>query len=277
MPVYGSGGFTTYSLARLREQLGGWAAEGIGRVKMKIGADPAHDLERVRAARGAIGPGWSSSSTPTAPTTGSRRSPSPRRSPSWAWCWFEEPVSSDDLEGLRLLRDRAPAGMQIAAGEYGYDLVYFQHMLDAGAVDCLQADGTRCGGYSEFLRVGALCAARSLPFSAHTAPTLHVSVGCALASVVHLEYFYDHARIEQMLFEGAPSPRGGVLYPDLRAPGWGSSSAARTPSAMRCGSGWLIASGASSGFGFAPLPAGSTVPRRARPERSGRQGVPTDH
>ena len=33
--------------------------------------------------------------------------------------WFEEPVSSDDLAGLRLLRDRAPAGMAIAAGEYG--------------------------------------------------------------------------------------------------------------------------------------------------------------
>ena len=47
--------------------------------------------------------------------------------------WFEEPVSSDDLGGLRFLRDRAPAGMAIAAGEYGYDLPYFHRMLEADA------------------------------------------------------------------------------------------------------------------------------------------------
>ena len=55
-PVYGSGGFTSYSIDRLREQLGGWVEAGIPRVKMKIGTRPADDLERVRAAREAIGP-----------------------------------------------------------------------------------------------------------------------------------------------------------------------------------------------------------------------------
>ena len=70
--------------------------------------------------------------------------------------WFEEPVSSDDLEGLRLLRDRAPAGMNIAAGEYGYDSFYFQRMLGAGAVDVLQADATRCGGVTGFLEAAVL-------------------------------------------------------------------------------------------------------------------------
>ncbi len=135
--------------------------------------------------------------------------------------WFEEPVSSDDLEGLRLLRDRAPAGMEIAAGEYGYDLFYFRRMLEAGAVDVLQADATRCGGITGFLQVGALCEAQSLPLSAHCAPSLHVHPACALPNFRHLEYFHDHERIEHLLFDGALTPEAGVIRPDLSRRGLG--------------------------------------------------------
>jgi L-alanine-DL-glutamate epimerase-like enolase superfamily enzyme len=135
--------------------------------------------------------------------------------------WFEEPVSSDDLEGLRLLRDRAPTGMNIAAGEYGYDLFYFRRMLDAGAVDVLQADATRCAGITGFLRVGALCEARPLPLSAHCGPSLHAHPCCAVGPVRHVEYFHDHVRIEHMLFDGALTPVNGALRPDLSRPGLG--------------------------------------------------------
>jgi len=135
--------------------------------------------------------------------------------------WFEEPVSSDDREGLRLIRDRAPAGMDVAAGEYGYDLYYFRRMLDAGAVDVLQADATRCGGITGFLRVGALCQSHGLPLSAHCAPSLHYQACCSLPSYRHLEYFHDHDRIEHMLFDGAPTPQRGLLHPDLSRPGLG--------------------------------------------------------
>jgi L-alanine-DL-glutamate epimerase-like enolase superfamily enzyme len=135
--------------------------------------------------------------------------------------WFEEPVSSDDLDGLRLVRERAPAGMEVAAGEYGYDLAYFHHMLQAQAVDVLQADATRCAGITELLRVSALCEARSLRLSTHTAPALHLHPCCALPPVVHLEWFHDHARIEAMLFDGARAPQAGLLAPDLSRPGLG--------------------------------------------------------
>jgi L-alanine-DL-glutamate epimerase-like enolase superfamily enzyme len=135
--------------------------------------------------------------------------------------WFEEPVSSDDLDGLRVLRDRAPAGMMIAAGEYGYEDVYFRRMLEAGAVDVLQADATRCAGITGFLQASALAQASGVPFSAHTAPALHLHVCCALPAVHSIEYFHDHARIEQMFFEGARPPRNGQLVPDLSRPGMG--------------------------------------------------------
>lgn len=224
VPVYGSGGFTSYSDDRLAEQLAGWAAQGIGRVKMKVGRDPDRDLERVRVAREAIGADVELFVDANGAL--SRKQAlwfAERFAADWDVRWFEEPVSSDDLEGLRLLRDRAPAGMEIAAGEYGYMLNYFERMLHAGAVDCLQADATRCEGITGFLRVAALCEARSLELSAHCGPSIHVHPCCAVGPLRHLEYFHDHARVERLLFEGTLEPVDGMLRPDLSRPGNGLS------------------------------------------------------
>ncbi len=223
VPVYGSGGFTSYPDGRLAEQLGGWAAQGIPRVKMKVGRDPDRDLERVRVAREAIGP--DTELYVDANGALSRMQAlwfAERYADDLAVRWFEEPVSSDDLEGLRFLRDRAPAGMDIAAGEYGYTLDYFEKMLAAGAVSsCLQADVTRCEGITGFLRVAALCQARSLELSAHCGPSIHAHPCCAVLPFRHLEYFHDHVRLEQMLFDGVLEPTDGALHPDLTRPGNG--------------------------------------------------------
>src|SRR5512146_2310880 len=203
-PLYGSGGFTSYSDAQLVDQLGGWVEAGLGAVKMKIGRHAGRDVERVRAAREAIGDAALFVDANGAYTRKQALAQAERFT-AFDVTWFEEPVSSDDLEGLRLLRDRAPAGMDIAAGEYGYDLFYFRRMLAAGAVDVLQADATRCGGITGFMAAAALARAYHLSLSAHCAPSLHAHLGCALPEVRHVEYFFDHVRIEHMLFEGALS------------------------------------------------------------------------
>jgi L-alanine-DL-glutamate epimerase-like enolase superfamily enzyme len=222
VPVYGSGGFTSYSPERLQEQLGGWVDEGIPRVKMKVGTHPSDDLDRVRAARYAIGP--KAELFVDANGAYSRKQAlafADKFRADHGVCWFEEPVPSDDLEGLRLLRDSGPAGMDIAAGEYGYDLFYFRRMLEAGAVDVLQADASRCAGVTGFLRAAALCEANSIPLSAHCAPSLHAHPCCAAVPVRHVEYFHDHVRIEHMLFDGTLTPVDGELRPDLSRPGMG--------------------------------------------------------
>jgi L-alanine-DL-glutamate epimerase-like enolase superfamily enzyme len=221
VPVYGSGGFTSYPNARLQAQLGGWVADGIPRVKMKIGRDAEADPARVRAARDAIGPHADLFVDANAAYTRKQALGLARTFAELGVSWFEEPVSSDDLAGLRLLRDRVPDGVQIAAGEYGYDLVYFRRMLACGAVDVLQADATRCAGITGFLQVGALCEARLTPLSAHCGPSLHAPLCCAVAPVCHIEYFHDHVRIEHMLFDGALTPVDGCLQPDRERPGLG--------------------------------------------------------
>jgi L-alanine-DL-glutamate epimerase-like enolase superfamily enzyme len=222
VPVYGSGGFTSYSLGQLRDQLEGWAKAGISRVKMKVGRERAKDLDRVKSARQAIGPDVQLFVDANGAYNRKQALDLAERFCGEARVvWFEEPVSSDDLEGLRLLRDRGPAGMDIAAGEYGYDSYCFRRMLEAGAVDVLQADATRCMGITGFMQVGALCDAFGLPFSAHTAPSIHLQPCCAIGRACHLEYFHDHVRIERMLFDGVVTPVNGTLRPDLSRPGLG--------------------------------------------------------
>ena len=219
--VYGSGGFTSYSDERLADQLGGWARQGIGAVKMKMGRDPQRDPERLRAAREAIGP-------ETELYVDANGAYTPRQALKVAETlrgfdvrWFEEPVSSDNLYGLKFVRERAGGKMEIAAGEYCYDIFDFKRMLAAGAVDVLQADMTRCGGVTAFMEVSALCQAYNVQLSAHTAPALHTHAACASVPSRNIEYFHDHVRIEGMLFDGLPRLVKGELCPDLSRPGNG--------------------------------------------------------
>jgi len=219
--VYGSGGFTTYDNRQLANQLSSWAAEGIESVKMKIGSQPEADLDRVHAAREAIGPAVElfvdangAYSTRQAIWFAQRFIDEDVR-------WFEEPVSSDHLADLRRVRDRAPGRMDIAAGEYGYDSFYFRRMLEAEAVDVLQLDATRCKGFTGFLEGAAIAASFGCPISAHCAPSLHMHVGCAAPGFRNIEYFHDHVRIERMLFDGFIAPVHGQLTPDRSRPGLG--------------------------------------------------------
>lgn len=221
IPVYGSGGFTSYSDKRLSEQLGGWAERGFAMVKMKIGCEPDRDAERVVAARQAIGGACKL-------FVDANGAYSVTQAIELAHCfaqqgvsWFEEPVSSDNLVGLDQVRRRAPLGMDIAAGEYGYTAWYFRSMLDAQAVTVLQADCTRCGGISGFLDAAALCWAYDVPLSSHCGQSMHVHVCCAVPRTVHMEFFHDHARIERIFFDGFCEPLRGRMTPDLSRPGMG--------------------------------------------------------
>jgi L-alanine-DL-glutamate epimerase-like enolase superfamily enzyme len=221
--VYGSGGFTSFTDDQLANQLGGWVhGQGIPRVKMKVGeawgSRPARDLERVQTARTTIGDAelYVDANGAYTPKQAIRMA---RAYDTLGVTWFEEPVSSDHLAALAEIRAQTP--IDIAAGEYGYDLFYFGTMCAAGAVDCLQADVSRCAGLTEWLRVAALAEEHGLQISGHCAQSLHLHPACAVGNVRHLEYFADHARLDRLLFSGVIEPVGGVLRPDLSRSGLG--------------------------------------------------------
>lgn len=221
VPVYGSGGFTSYPPEQVAEQLGGWASDGFSMVKMKVGRDTSSDVERLTAAREAIGGDVQLFVDANGAYDVGTAVEMAEVFGGFDVSWFEEPVSSDDLAGLQFVRSRRPMRMRVAAGEYGYRAWYFDQMLHAGAVDVLQADASRCGGITGFLQVDALCWATNMALSGHTCPTIHTTVCSAAQRAVHFEYFVDHARIEAALFDGIPSPQHGVMRPRLDEAGLG--------------------------------------------------------
>jgi L-alanine-DL-glutamate epimerase-like enolase superfamily enzyme len=218
-PLYGSGGFTSYSEAQLREQLQGWRAAGLPRAKIKVGREPDADPRRLALCREVLGEEVElmvDANGAFAPQEALARA---GEYAAFGVSYFEEPVSSQDLEGLRFVRERAPRGMAIAAGEYAWDLAGLGRL--APCVDVVQADVTRIGGITAMLRADGICRALQRPFSAHCAPAVSAHVCCAIESLVHLEYFHDHVRLERMLFEGTLDPQGGSLRPDPSRPGHG--------------------------------------------------------
>jgi L-alanine-DL-glutamate epimerase-like enolase superfamily enzyme len=222
LPVYGSGGFTSYSLERLGAQLEGWVAAGIPRVKIKVAREPGFDAARLDVARKAIGDDielYVDANGAFGRTQASRWAERYRNE--WGVSWFEEPVSSDDLTGLRWVREHAPAGLDVAAGEYGFLIGDFRALLEAGSVDCLQVDVTRCGGVTAAQRVFGLAHAHHVDVSAHCAPGASAHAFAPVLDLRHLEYFHDHARVEHLLFDGACEPEGGSLRADGTRPGLG--------------------------------------------------------
>jgi len=224
VPVYGSGGFTTYDEQQLATQLTGWVSDQqIPRVKIKIGeswgAATDRDLARVRQAREVVGPDVELYVDANGGYTVGQAVRLAGALDDLGVAWFEEPVSSDSLTGLATVR--ASAAADVTAGEYGYDLAYFARMTEAGAVDCVQVDVTRCGGITELLRVAAVAAAHGLDVSGHCAPHLHAAPLAAVPNLRHVEWFHDHVRIETLLFDGSLDPSGGRIRPDAYSVGNG--------------------------------------------------------
>lgn len=220
IPAYASGGFTAWGPHELKAKWSDWLDEGFSMYKMKIGRDKAQDRDRMAAARELIGDAQL--------FVDANGAYYPKEALAVAEDlaeydvrWYEEPVTSDNLDGLRQVREAVPAKIKVTAGEYGYSSTYFNRMLAAEAVDVLQADATRCAGITGFIKAHSLCEAYHLPFSAHCGPSLHLHPCLALQNAVHIEYFHDHVHIEHELFDGAPQVREGVLHPDLSRPGLG--------------------------------------------------------
>lgn len=221
MPVYGSGGFTSYNDSELGNQLGGWVGQGIKAVKMKVGRAPDDDQRRAKVARNAIGNSAELFVDANGAYSVAQSVKAAAEFATHGVSWLEEPVVATEVRDLQRIRERMPPGIRVVAGEYGYRLSDFRELLTVGAVDVLQADATRCGGITGFLQAGNLAHAFRVPFSSHCAPSVHLHPVLALPAFEVAEYFHDHVRIEQMFFESGATLRDGAILPDTTAPGLG--------------------------------------------------------
>ena len=220
--LYGSGGFTSYSLRELTEHMLGWVRDfGIPRVKMKIGRQPERDGERVAAVRRAIGADPELFVDANGAYSVKQALAKAREFEPHGVSWFEEPVYHRDLAGNAAVCAQAPPSMEISNGEYGYAPDDFERIADMRAADVIQADVTRCGGFTGFAIVDAICETHAIPLSSHCAPYATLHPALAAKRLRHAEYFFDHVRIERLFFDGAGEPKNGNLFPDLSRPGIG--------------------------------------------------------
>jgi L-alanine-DL-glutamate epimerase-like enolase superfamily enzyme len=210
-PAYASGGFTSYPLSRLQTQLSDWSDRGYTAVKIKVGRDDAEDEARVRAARATLAPEVTLMVDANGAYTPRQAIERAHRFAEHGVGWLEEPVTSDDPDGLRFVRDHAPAGMLVTAGEYTFDPWAAQQLLKAQAVDVLQLDATRCLGFTGALLAAAAAATAHVPVSTHTAPQLHVHLAAGVRDLHSVEWFHDHARVESLLFEDTVQPHDGIV------------------------------------------------------------------
>ncbi|MDY6995788.1 MAG: enolase C-terminal domain-like protein [Actinomycetota bacterium] len=221
VPVYGSGGFLTSGDSELSQDVAAWKAAGCRGMKIKIGHDggaaPERDLERVALFRELARDGIELMVDANGAYHSAQAIRLGRELERWDVHWFEEPVSSDDLEGLALAR--SGLGCDVAAGEYISTLYDAQRL--APVVDCLQADATRCGGYTGFLHMATIAAAHNLDISAHCAPALHGPVAAAVPNLRHVEWFNDHVRLEPQLLDGVSPVYDGAIVVQNQRPGHG--------------------------------------------------------
>ena len=207
--------------AQLREQLAGWVErDGCRWVKMKIGSDPERDPQRVAARKAAIGDaGLFVDANGAFAQAGAGACASDVADADVRW--FEEPVSRTICRACACCASARPPAWRSRPANMATRSTICARMLEAGAVDVLQADATRCGGVTGFLQVGALCEAHHIDLSGHCAPALHLHVACAVPRLRHLEWFHDHVRIEQHAVRRRAGPADGMIAPDLSRPGLG--------------------------------------------------------
>ena len=222
VPVYSSGGWTSYSDEELVEEMTGMVAQGYRMIKFKVGVEGGHntrrDRERVRKVREAVGPDikllldanncWDAATAVQFANTIRE----------YDILLFEEPVFADDIPGLA--RFKRGTDIPLATGEHEYTKFGARDLLMAGAADIVQIDGTRTGGFTEMLKIAALTQAWNVKFAPHAMENIHLHLVSAIPNAPFLERLFLFEDLTAHVFKDAPKPVGGMMtIPDL--PGLG--------------------------------------------------------
>jgi L-rhamnonate dehydratase len=124
--------------------------------------------------------------------------------------WLEEPLRENDYAGYAKLAASTP--VRIAAGEHESDRQSYQNLMDQGRVDVVQVDLTRCGGFTEAMKIASLAYDRGLPVANHGFST-YLNVAAAL----HWLNAVPNALICEFVAQEATNLREQITRQKLRA------------------------------------------------------------
>ena len=226
VPAYASGGYYRPGdpLEHIREEMTFYRERGFTDYKIKVGGVAlAADVERVRAAREAIGPegrlALDANNAWRWPHDAVRFARAVEEYDIW---WLEEPLSPEDIRGHAEIARTLE--MPVATGEIHATRWDFQALIEACSADILQPDAGVLGGVSEWMKVAHTAASANLPVAPHWHANLHVHLAAAADNCITVEYFAldtDIFNFERLLTpETRLAPSGGML-PVPQRPGLG--------------------------------------------------------
>lgn len=184
VPVYGSGGWLTFTDEEMVDECTGFMEKGIGAYKLKLGTN--RDEERIRLLRDEAGDS-------VVLFADANQKYNPREALEVAAMlaeydvrWFEEPVLADSVDDLADVAERSP--VPVAAGENAYMRWGFREICERRAAAYLQPDVGRCGGVTEFRKIAHLAEACNLSLCAHLLQEVSLSLLAATPSGYMVEY-----------------------------------------------------------------------------------------
>jgi L-alanine-DL-glutamate epimerase-like enolase superfamily enzyme len=222
IPVYASGGWTSYEDDLLVSDMKRMVADGYNMLKFKVGveggANPARDVKRVEKVRNAVGENiglmldanncWDAA-------TAVQFANSVRE---FNIMFLEEPVPADDIVGLT--RYKRCTDIPLATGEHEYTKFGARELVRNEAADIVQMDATRAGGFTEMLKVAAITEAWNLLLAPHAMDNIHIHLVSAASNAPFLERLVMFDEITSRVYKNAPVPKNGIMeIPDL--PGLG--------------------------------------------------------
>jgi L-alanine-DL-glutamate epimerase-like enolase superfamily enzyme len=218
MPVYASGGWTSYDDDQLVAEMKSMVARGYAIIKMKVGFDGGRkinrDVVRVRKVRDAVGPDIRILVDANNCFDAATAVQLANRIRECDITLFEEPVFADDIPGLA--RFRRGTDIPLATGEHEYTKFGVRDLLLAEAADIVQVDGARVGGYTEMLKCAALTQAWNVGFAPHAMEHIHMSLVAAIPNALFLERLLMFEGVTERVFKNAPAPVDGhMTVPDV--------------------------------------------------------------
>ncbi|MFN8253972.1 MAG: mandelate racemase/muconate lactonizing enzyme family protein [Ferruginibacter sp.] len=215
IPAYGSGGWISYSMDELLDEVTGYAQRGFRAVKIKVGKpDWREDLERLHKVREAVGNAVNIMMDANQGMNVPDALALARAARNIGIQWFEEPIDHTDYEGYSILRNQA--GISLAMGEREYSTVPLRELIKRNALDIWQPDILRLGGVEAWRNSAAIAGAHNIPVLPHYYKDYDVPLLSTIANGAGVESF-DWI---DLLIDNPVQFVDGFALPQDK-PGWG--------------------------------------------------------